>query len=111
MKPKFLTNELEKHIELNLVKELIFEFEKAKTSHWLGDVTKTLMHAAKFCEVCIACLKNVSNKTAKINMNKIQFGKFYGYLLNLPKKSPAEEMLYLVIPNVLKSIYSVRTQV
>jgi len=108
--PKLLTNELKKHIEPKLVKELIFEFEKAKTSHWLGDITTTLMNAAKFCEVCIACIKNVSNKTVKIDMNKIQFGKFYDNILGLPKNSPKEEMLYLVIPNVLKSIYSVRSK-
>ena len=107
---KIFINELERHIDPKLVKELIFEFEKAKTSHWLGDIIKTLMHAARFCEVCIACIKNVSNKTAKIDMNKIQFGKFYDNILGLSKNSPKDEMMYLVIPNVLKSIYSVRSK-
>lgn len=91
-------------------KELFFEFEKAKSAHWLGDVTKTLLHTARFSEICIVCLKQLSNPSNQIDLNKIEFGKYFEELVKLPKPSTKEEMLYLVIPQVLKAIFTIRSK-
>ena len=107
---KLLLQKLDKVINPTLVKELLFEFEKAKSYHWLGDVTKTLIHSARFSEICIACLNHISEPSIRIDLNKIKFGKFYEKLLKLPKSSPREEVLYLAIPHVLKAIYTIRSK-
>jgi len=52
----------------------------------------------------------LSEPSKKIDLNKIAFEKFYEVLRKLPKPSAKEEMLYLVIPQVLKSIYTIRSK-
>ena len=110
MSKKLLMQKFQQAFGLSLTKEFFFEFEKTKSAYWLGDVTKGLLHAAKFGEICIACLKQMSEPSKKININKITFGKFYEDLLKLPKPSAKKEMLFLVIPQVLKSIYTIRSK-
>ncbi|MFA5174569.1 MAG: hypothetical protein WC438_05305 [Candidatus Pacearchaeota archaeon] len=110
MNPIKLKQELEKAISPELVKELFYEFEKTKSAHWLGDIDKTITHSAKFSEIAIASLKKISNPKGEIDLNDIKFKSIYNQLLNLPKSSPKEELLFLLIPNVLDSIYSIRNK-
>ncbi len=110
MSQKFLMQKFKKVFGQSFTKELLFEFEKSKSAYWLGDVTKGLLHAARFSEICIACLKQLSDPSNKIDLNKITFGKFYEDLRKLPKPSAKEEMLYLVIPQVLKAIFTIRSK-
>ena len=110
MNSKALMIEFEKVINPSIVNELFFEFEQLRSFYWLGDVTKTVLHAARFCEISIALLKHVSDPTKKVDLNSIEFGKYFEELIKLPKNNPKEEMLYLVIPQVLKSIYTVRSK-
>lgn len=110
MTENYLKNEFEKFMDKSLVKELFFEFEKTKSAFWLGDTTKTLIHSARFCEICIAFLKQTSDSKMKLNINKIDFGKYFDDLIKLSKSTSKEEMLYLVIPQVLKSIYTIRNK-
>lgn len=91
-------------------KELLSEFEKAKSYNWLGDVTKTLLHSARFCEICVVCLKHFSKPSEIFDLNKIEFAKYSNDLLQLPKSSAKEEILFLVIPQALKTIYSIRSK-
>lgn len=110
MSQKFLLQEFQEAFGGSFGKEILFEFKKSKSAYWLGDKTKGLLHAARFSEICIACLKQLSDPSKKIDINKIQFEQFYTYLKNLPKTSAKEEMLYLVIPEVLKAIYTIRNK-
>ncbi len=110
MSQKFLMKKFQKVFGQSFTKELLFEFEKSKSAYWLGDVIKGLLHAARFSEICIACLKQLSDPSNKIDLNKITFGKFYEDLRKLPKPSAKEEMLYLVIPQVLKAIFTIRSK-
>ncbi len=105
-----LKEELEKAISPELVKELFYEFEKIKSAHWLGDINKTITHSARFSEIIIACLEKISNPKVDINLNNIKFKTLYNRLLNIPKNSAKEELLFLLIPNVLDSIYSIRNK-
>ena len=107
---KFLMQKFQNVFGQSFAKEFLFEFEKSKSAYWLGDVTKGLLHAARFSEICIACLKQLSEPSKKIDLNKITFEKFYEDLRKLPKPSAKEEMLYLVIPQVLKAIYTIRSK-
>lgn len=110
MSQKILMQEFQKVFGQSFAKEFLFEFEKSKSAYWLGDITKGLLHAARFSEICIACLKQLSEPSKKIDLNKITFGKFYEDLRKLPKPSAKEEMLYLVIPRVLKAIFTIRSK-
>ena len=106
----YIGSELEKFMGEELAKELLFEFKELKSGHWLGDTTKTLTYAGRFCEICIAFLKQASNTNARINLNKINFDRYFNELINLPKNDAKEEMLYLVIPRVLNAVYTVRSK-
>src|SRR3989344_7341616 len=106
----YLKKEFEKFMEGYLTEELFFEFGKTKSSYWLGDTTKTLIHSARFCEICIAFLKQTSNPSIKVNLNKVEFGKYADELIKMNKPSAKEEMLYLVIPQILKGIYTIRSK-
>jgi len=110
MSHKLLMQEFGKVLDPSIVKELLFEFEKAKSAHWIGDVTKTVIHSARFSEICIACLKQISEPSTQIDLNKIKFGKIYEELIKLPKPYPKEEVLYLAIPQVLKAVYTIRSK-
>lgn len=110
MSQKFLLQEFQKVFGGSFGEEILFEFKKSKSAYWLGDKIKGLLHAARFSEVCIACLKQLSDPSKKIDINKIQFEKFHMHLRNLSKASAKEEMLYLVIPEVLKAIYTIRNK-
>ncbi len=86
MSQKILLLEFQKVFGNSFAKELLFEFEKSKSTYWLGDITKGLLHAARFSEICIACLKKVSEPSINIDLNKIKFGKFYNDLQKLLSK-------------------------
>ncbi len=110
MSQKILIQKFQEVFGQSFAKEFLFEFEKSKSAYWLGDVIKGILHAARFSEICIACLKQFSEPSKKIDLNKITFGKFYEDLQKLPKPSAKEEMLYSVIPQVLKAIFSIRNK-
>lgn len=105
-----LKNSLNKNIDPRLVTELIKEYEKAKSTYWLNDELKTLIHSARFSELCIHALEFISNPNITIDLNKIEFGKIFTKLIQLPKKTPIDEILYLAIPQTLKSIFTIRSK-
>jgi len=107
---QLFANELSKHIDNVLIGELIDEFRKTKSSWWFGDVIKTILHGGRFSEICIVCLKKISDQHSNIDINNIKFGEYYKQLTELTKKTPKEELLFSVIPHVLKSIYTIRSK-
>lgn len=110
MKDKIVIPELEKITSKELVEELFFEYSQSRTFFWIEDVTKTLIHSARFCEICIAGLKKISDPKSIIDLNNIAFGKIYDQLLKLPKPTAKEEMLFLVVPQALKAAYTIRNK-
>ncbi|TFG11169.1 MAG: hypothetical protein EU535_07580, partial [Promethearchaeota archaeon] len=89
---------------------LVSEFVKMRENYWLGDSEKTLIKGARYAELCIALLKQSTQPKKEIDLNKINFEQYYLFLINLPKKDSMDELLYLVIPNVLKGLYSIRNK-
>ena len=107
---KLLEDELSKHLDPALTKELFTEFYETKTAYWLGDIKKTIIHSGQFAEACIAILLKLSKPSQIIDLNKIEFEIFFNKLMQLPKKTANEELLFLVIPQVIKSVYTVRSK-
>ena len=105
-----LEKTLKNHIDPKLVSELLKEYDKAKTSYWLDDELKTLIHAARFSELSIQSLEFISNSSIPLNLNKIEFGKIYSKLIQLSKNTHEEEILFLAMPQTLKSIFTIRSK-
>ena len=105
-----LIETLNGHIHKEIVSELVNEFEKAKTSFWLDDELKTLIHSARFSELSIQALICFANPDCDYDLNKIEFGKIYEKLIKLPKPTPEKEILFLAMPQTLKSIFTIRSK-
>ena len=105
-----LKTALNKHINPKLVSELLKEYKQAKTAYWINDDLKTLIYSARFSELCIHALECISNPSTVLNMNKIEFGQIFSKLINLPKNTPEEEMMYLAMPQTLKTIFTIRNK-
>ena len=105
-----LIQTLNGHIHKQIVSELVKEYEKAKTSFWLDDELKTLIHSARFSELSILALECLSNPNYSYNLNKIEFGKIFEKLIQLPKNTPEKEILFLAMPQTLKSIFTIRSK-
>ncbi|MBA7628158.1 hypothetical protein ES703_35633 [subsurface metagenome] len=101
---------LNRHIDSKIVSELVEEYKKAKTSFWLDDKLKTLIYSARFSELSIQALEYISNPNCSCDLNKIEFGKIYSKLIQLPKNKPEDEILYLAMPQTLKSIFTIRSK-
>lgn len=110
MRKSELIKTLNSHIDSSLVSELIKEYEKAKTSFWLNDELKTLIHSARFSELSIQALELISNPNCLFDLNKIEFGKIYSRLIQLPKNNSEDEILYLAMPQTLRSIFTIRSK-
>lgn len=66
-------------------------------------------HAGKFSEVILALIENkISGKS--VNLDKVEFDKFFNKILNYPKPSAKEEVLTLAIPRVAQSVYTLRSK-
>ena len=76
----------------------------------LDDELKTLIHSARFSELSIQALECLSNPSCSYDLNKIEFGKIYEKLIKLPKQTPKEEILFLAMPQTLKSIFTIRSK-
>ena len=105
-----LIKTLENHINKEIVSELINEYEKVKTSFWLNDELKTLIHSARFSELSIQVLECLSEPNCKYDINKIEFGKIYEKLIKSPKTTSKDEILFLAMPQTLKSIFTIRSK-
>ena len=105
-----LSGELSKKIDVGLVNALLDEYRQAKSAHGISDTAGTLNHGGQFCEVCIACVANIADPADGKNLNGIYFDAVYTKLLRRQKTSAEEELLYAVIPAVLKTIWTLRSK-
>lgn len=75
----------------------------------LYDSEKTILHSGRFSEMVMAALKNIFDDTV-IDLNNINFDSLYNEMKNIPKSTAEEELLYLAIPRVSRSIYTIRNK-
>lgn len=104
-----IKNDLATEISAEIVEELFNEFSKLKTAHFSKDKIKTCLFSGRFCEVVVAGIKNHYTKQI-IDLNKIDFGKFYNEIINYPKPTAKDELFTLNIPLVANAIYSIRNK-
>jgi len=92
-----------------LAYSLIDEYKKVRMTQFLNDYERCIAHAARFSELVLALIK--SQKTSQsVNLDKIYFEQFYKEIRSYPKSSAEDEVLTLVIPDVTRSIYTLRSK-
>ena len=106
---KFSAELVTKGIDKTIVDKLIEEYGTLKQEHLIGDNEKVVLHAAKFCDIVIALVKN--RETGNIvDINNIHFDNLYNEIVNYPKTTPEQTILTLVIPRVAVSIQTIRNK-
>lgn len=97
-------------MKLKLVtKKLVKEYLKINEGFYLEDNQKIISHSGKFIEIIFAILDFLNTGNAP-NLNQIKVGPLYQKIIDLPKNSGEEELLYLEIPLVARSIYTIRSK-
>jgi hypothetical protein len=100
---------LSKSLPKNYVNLIEQEYNELKNSYYLEDKTSVGIHSGRFCELIssLLCLKEFNQKD---DLNKIKFDPNINKLENAPKNSAKEEVSRLMIPRVLRSIYTIRSK-
>jgi len=101
--------ELKKILPLKLISELEEEYNQFKYSYYRHDLTKCGIHAGRFCELTI-CLISSEELGQDIDFNNIRFNQSIEMLVNSTKDSAKDDLLKLIIPRILRSIYTLRNK-
>lgn len=104
-----LKKELSKQIDIKLIEELMKEYVNVMEGFYSGDNQKVISHSGKFIEIIFAIL-DFLNSGKISNLNQIKVDMLYKKITNLPKPTGKEELLYLEIPRVARSIYTIRSK-
>lgn len=85
------------------------EYNEIKNSYYSEEKIKVGIHSGRFCELIssLLCLKELNQKD---DLNKINFDQNIKNLENSKKNSAKEEISRLMIPRVLRSIYTIRSK-
>ncbi len=102
-------NELKNVLPEKIIKEIEAEYLGIKHSYYSKDVTSCGIHAARFCELVSALICQTELAQLK-NINSIHFNQNIEKLLKSQKNSARDEILKLLIPRVLSSIYTLRNK-
>ncbi len=91
------------------VENIELEYNEIKKSFFEEDETKIGTHSGRFCELVssLLCYKELAQIE---DLNKIGFNNNINRLINKPNKTTEQEISCIIIPNVLKSIYSIRNK-
>jgi len=102
-------NELANKFSKEYVENLKFEYNEIKKVFFEEDETKIGIHSGRFCELVssLLCYKEL---TQIEDLNKINFNNNINRLINKSNKTTDQEISCIIIPNVLKSIYSIRNK-
>ncbi|MBS3105142.1 hypothetical protein J4234_02710 [Candidatus Woesearchaeota archaeon] len=100
---------LSEKIDPVITDKLIAEYINVKKYHYYNDIEKTILHGARFAECSLAAIKNQLDSSI-VNLNELHFEAVFNEITSKPKKNSNDEQLALVIPNVLKTIYSIRNK-
>jgi hypothetical protein len=100
---------LAKNLPQNYINLIDQEYNELKNSYYLEDKTKVGIHSGRFCEL-ISSLLCHQEFTQSEDLNKIKFDHNINKLENSPKNNAKEEISRLMIPRVLRSIYTIRSK-
>ncbi len=103
---KLLKNSFPKDY-INKIEE---EYKEIKIAYIIEDETKIGIHTGRFCELVSSLLSN-KELNQQEDLNKIKFDRNINLLINSPKSNhPTEEITRLLIPRILRSIYTIRSK-
>jgi len=106
---KFAEEMVNLGINEKIVNRLIEEYKEIKKAQFLNDHEKVISHAAKFSEIILALIESkVSGQS--VNLDKIRFGNLFEKIRGYPKSNAEDEILTLAIPEVAKSVYTLRNK-
>lgn len=105
----FIKKLLSLGVNEKLAYSLIDEYKKIKITQFLNDYKRCIAHAARFSELVLALIKG--QKTGQsVNLDRIYFDRFYREIRSYSKSSAEDEILTLAIPDVARSIYTLRSK-
>lgn len=107
---QIIENELSKKIHLNIVKEILKEFEEVQDDFNLED-NGILTSSGRFVDMVLAAIQYWYDKTL-LNLNTINFDNLCTKIIGLQrrKNDSEEDLLLLEIPNVARAIYTIRNK-
>ncbi len=103
-----LKKELSAKINPVLVEELLKEYTEVLDGFYRNDNPKLLSASGRFVEMVLATISYLND--GRINLNNIEVDKLYKKIINLPKNTGEEELLYLEIPRTARAIYTIRSK-
>lgn len=106
---EILQKQLESKIDSSLVTELLNEYEETKKRFLKGDKEGVILHSAKFSEIVLAILIYI-NENQIVDINNIEFENFFNRVVGYTKTTAEDDLLYLEVPYVAKSIYTLRNK-
>lgn len=98
-----------KNIDKSLVNELIKEYEEIRKQDFLGNVEATIIHSARFSELVLALLKDYRMNTV-VDIDDIHFDNLLNEIYNYSKKTAEDTILFLAVPRVTSSVYTIRNK-
>ncbi|MFX1504089.1 MAG: hypothetical protein ACFFDH_24225 [Promethearchaeota archaeon] len=102
-------SELSKNLPVEYVNLIEEEYIAIKNSYIYDDKIKLGIHSGRFCEVISSLLCYTEFKQKDI-LNRINFNKNINRLESSSKGNATEELVRLVIPKILRSIYTIRSK-
>ena len=100
---------LSKNLPQNYINLVEQEYNELKNSYYSEDKIKVGIHSGRLCEL-ISSLLCYQEFNQIDDLNKIRFDKNIQNLEGSQKKSPHKEISNLMIPRVLRSIYTIRSK-
>lgn len=102
-------NELAAKFPIEYVENIELEYNEIKKAFFEEDETKIGTHSGRFCELIssLLCHKELAQTE---DLNKIGFNDNINNLIKKQNKTAEQEISCIIIPNILKSIYSIRNK-
>jgi len=100
---------LSKNLPQNYINLVEQEYNELKNSYYSEDKIKVGIHSGRLCEL-ISSLLCYQELNQIDDLNQIKFDKNIHNLEGSQKKTPYKEISSLMIPRVLRSIYTIRSK-
>jgi hypothetical protein len=104
-----LKAQLSTNIDPTIIKYFLDEYVNLKTKFFLGDSENTIKHSGRFVELLMAAIKFIKDNIV-IDLNKIEFRKLFEEFEKTKKLTPQDDLLYLALPRVARTIYTLRSK-
>jgi hypothetical protein len=100
---------LSRRFNPSAVNLVVKEYTALKSFYHTEKWDKVIIHSAIMCEAVVGLIAENILKIS-IDYNKIDFNDIYKRLISTKKASPEDEILLLAVPQVAKSIYTIRNK-